>query len=241
VPRAKHADGRAVRIKQDDHDEDIRLLLDRLPTARTGVIHVGAHLGEEVPAYLEAGFSRVVLIEANPRLLPQLESRFGGDERVSLFSCAITDRDGDVDLQLHTSRTGSVEPASILPLGRFKEIVKTLHTPATMRVPGYSLDSFLLRNALEPGDFSLLNVDVQGAELLVLEGARRTLATIPAVISEVSPIALYDGGAIESEVVAFLTARGFSRIDGVYHTLHDGTSTFPAWGECLFVSASARD
>lgn len=31
-----------------------------------GVIHVGAHLGQEVPLYLEAGFARITLVEPDP-------------------------------------------------------------------------------------------------------------------------------------------------------------------------------
>src|SRR5262245_32552659 len=129
-------------VKEANHEEDIRIILDHIPhTETSGVIHVGAHRGEEVDAYLQAGLRRNVLIEANPRLYEYLLDRFGGNERVQAFNCAISDHDGFVDLHLHTSRTGSSEPASILPLKRFKEIVKMLHTPESLRVPCHSLDS----------------------------------------------------------------------------------------------------
>lgn len=238
MTRRSESDAQSVTIKGDDHLEDVQILLGRVPAKDGGVLHVGAHLGEEVAAYLEAGFSPVVLIEANPGLHAELLSRFAGEERVKVFSCAIAAENGVADLRLHTSRSGSVEPASILPLGRFKEIVKTLQTPATIRVPCYSLDSFLDRNGFLPQQFSLLNVDVQGAELLVLAGARHTLESIDAVIAEVSLVELYEGGALEGAVVEFLGALGFSRVESVYHTLHDDASTFLAWGECLFLRGS---
>ena len=224
-----------MNVREDNHASDIRSLLDHLRGAgNTGVIHVGAHQGEEVDAYLDAGFERIVLIEANPGSYEYLLQRFAGDTRIRVFHCAIADHDGFVDLHIHTSRTGNTEPASILPLKRFKEIVKTLHTPETLRVPCYRLDTLLDLNGMRADQFSLLNVDVQGAELLVLKGARRVLDAVGAVISEVSLIELYEGCAGEQEIAELLAGCGFRRVTGIYHSLYDENSTFPAWGECLF-------
>lgn len=231
-----------MKVKEARHGEDLRLLLGHLAgMENAGVLHVGAHRGEEVEAYLQAGFERIVLIEANPRLHEHLAREFAADPRVRSFHCAISDYDGLVDLHLHTSRTGSVEPASILPLKRFKEIVPTLHTPESLRVPCHTLDSFLTLNGMPADAFGLLNVDVQGAELRVLRGARRALESMTAVICEVSLVELYEGSALEQEIVAFLAGRGFWKIDGVYHTLYDQHSTFPAWGECLFLKKERAD
>lgn len=225
-----------MRIRDPRHTADLESLLEHLSSLeRRGVVHVGAHRGEEINGYLEAGFEPVVLIEANPLMCEYLARVAAGDSRIRAFHCAIADHDGFVDFHIHTSRTGSVEPASILPLKRFKEIVRTLHTPEIVRVPCRSLDSFLEENGMAADAFSLLNIDVQGAELLVLKGAERALRSIGAVICEVSLLELYEGSALEREVVAFLEGRGFRKVEGIYHTLYDETSTFPAWGECLFL------
>lgn len=48
----------------------LRLIGDALEELRirpVGVIHVGAHLGQEVPLYLSAGFTRIALIEPDPQ------------------------------------------------------------------------------------------------------------------------------------------------------------------------------
>jgi FkbM family methyltransferase len=227
-----------VRIAADDHDRDVRFLLSRLQVApQATVIHVGAHRGEEVQAYLDAGFARIILVEANPVACQKLATTFVHDQRVQSFHCALTDHEGTVDLYLHTSRLGSVEPASLLRLKRFKEIVPTLQTPATIRVPCQSLDSFCASHGIDPQTVALLNVDVQGAELLVLAGGRSALASIGAVIAEVSLVELYEGSASEDEIAALLGSYGFRRVEGIYHTLYDEQSTFPAWGECLFAKA----
>lgn len=47
----------------------LRLIGDALVELRVrpvGVIHIGAHLGQEVPLYLAAGFDRITLVEPDP-------------------------------------------------------------------------------------------------------------------------------------------------------------------------------
>ena len=54
----------------------------------------------------------------------------------------------------------------------------------------------------------LLKVDVQGAELLVLRGAERTLPRVRMVFVEVSFRPLYEGAAVFEEVYALLRENG---------------------------------
>ena len=63
----------------------------------------------------------------------------------------------------------------------------------------------------EPVDF--LKLDIQGAELLALRGAERTLARTAAVHCEVEFSPLYLGQPLFPEVQSHLDARGFTLID----------------------------
>lgn len=152
-----------------------------------------------------------------------------------MIEAAALDECGTATLRIHTSRSGSTEPASVLELKRFKEIVPTLETPITIEVDADRLDSLLERSGIDSADFQLLNVDVQGAELPVLRGAERTLASVAAILVEVHVVELYGGATSEREVDEFLTARGFERADVAYHELYNEHGTFPAWGEALYV------
>jgi FkbM family methyltransferase len=225
-------------IAVQEHYQDLKNIFDTdemRHIARRGIIHVGADIGQEVPQYLEYGFKNIVLIEANPKSFKILEAKFGHCENIILLNYAVCDRNGAVDFHIHTSRSGNAEPASVLPMKRFSEIVKTLHTPETIRVPGITLDSLVASHGIRMTEYNVVNIDIQGAELLALRGATKVIAALDAIISEVNLIEMYENGALEDEIVAFLGGQGFEKRHAVYHTLYDETSTFPAWGECLFV------
>jgi FkbM family methyltransferase len=231
-----------VQITEQNHHDDLKNIFDRhelLMLPKKGVIHVGAHQGEEVAQYLRLGFERVLLIEANPEAYEALVAKFSDDARIMTLNYAICDREGIIDFHLHTSRSGSMEPASILRMKRFSEIVSTLHTRETIQIPAITLDTLIERHGLRPSDYNCLNIDIQGAELLALKGAVTLLASMDVVISEVNLVELYEGGPMEGEVVAFLAEHGLMKKHAVYHTLFDKNSTFPAWGECLFMRPTA--
>jgi FkbM family methyltransferase len=225
-------------ITEQNYFDDLKNILGReelSKVAKRGVIHVGADVGQEVEQYFSYGFEKIVLIEANPEPFKILSAKFGGDPRIKMFNNAICERNGQVDFHVHTSRSGNTEPGSLLAMKRFSEIVKTLHTARTIQVSAVTLDALFETNRLERSDYNFINLDIQGAELFALQGATATLPSIDVVISEVSLIELYEGGSLEDDIVAFLGRHGFDKTHVVYHTLYDETSTFPAWGECLFI------
>jgi FkbM family methyltransferase len=225
-------------VVAQEHCQDLRNIFEtdylrQIP--RRGIIHVGADVGQEVGQYFAYGFKKIILIEANPTPYATLQEKFGRDDNIRLFNYAVCDRSGTVDFHIHTSRSGSTEPASILPMKRFKEIVKTLHTAKTIQVPAVTLDTLVETHRIAADDYNFINIDIQGAELLALRGAAKLIRSLDVVISEVNLIEMYENGALEDEIVAFLASHGFVKCRAVYHPLYDQTATFPAWGECLFL------
>ena len=59
------------------------------------------------------------------------------------------------------------------------------------------------------GPVDLLKLDVQGAELLVLRGAEKSLPRVRLVFVEVSFRPIYEGSAVFADVYAFLRGHGF--------------------------------
>jgi FkbM family methyltransferase len=228
-------------VTADDHVENMQTLLRALPDdlPRRGVVHVGAHRGEEVPVFRQFGFEHAVLIEANPQHAAALRDQFAADATVSVVASAVGDRNGVANLLVHTSREGSTEPASLLPLLELQRIIPTLTTPSTVEVPIVTLDEMWRRGLLDPMRHNLLVVDVQGAEAMVFAGARAFAATLDAIVTEMNVIPLYEGAVLEGELLAELAGQGFTPRQGVYHELFRGDDRFVAWGECLLVRERA--
>jgi len=221
-------------VKKDNHKEDITLLLKKNKIEKRGIIHIGAHEGQEVESYLSLGFKKIMLIEANPDLAENLKNNFKSFKEVTVINNAISDSEGTVDFHIHTSRTGSTEPSSLLKMKEFKNIVPSLNTIKTIKVSAISLGKLFEWNYLIQ-DYNFLNVDVQGAELQVFKGASSILNFFDVIISEVNLIELYEGAPLEHEIVQFLDSFSFVKKKCVYHELYKGENRFKAWGECIFV------
>jgi FkbM family methyltransferase len=229
-------------ITEQDHFNDLENILaheELRLIPKTGVVHIGADAGQEVAQYFKHGFEKIILIEANPDSYNLLVSKFGTYPNIRIFNYAVCDAEGVVDFHIHTSRSGSTEPASILPMKQFKEIVKTLHTARTIRVPAITLDALFEKYELAREGYNFLNIDIQGAELLALKGSIRQLSLVDAVVSEVNVVEMYENGAMEADIVDFLAQHGFDRKHSFYHTLYDEVATFPAWGESLFLKRTS--
>jgi hypothetical protein len=66
-----------------------------------------------------------------------------------------------------------------------------------------------VRDRLRDSDRPFLEIDTQGTELSVLEGADATLPRAVGVLVELSFVELYEGQALFGEIVDWLAARNF--------------------------------
>lgn len=222
-------------IMADDHELTIRALLSQVQKSglrSTGVIHVGAHLGEEVPVYREFGYSPIILVEPNPSLLSELTLRCQGQD-TEIVGAAVADRAGLATLYEHRTVGGSVESASLLKLGELGDVV-TFQSNVVHSVMQTTVDELL---GGRPESW-LLVVDAQGSEVKVLHGAKKSLGLMNAVICEVNVTRNYVDAPLEHEIDEFLESFGFSKVFAIYHELYRGSFRWPAWGECLYAKVS---
>lgn len=205
----------------------IRYLARRLRTLRgMTIVHVGAHYGEEAEQYQRWGAARVIWIEADPALLPELNAHLdkvrampqgpfarltgaGPTEHV-VMNALVADGEGmTMTFRMFTNRdsnsifakrTGDDDP--------FPHIEET---GEVVEMRSRQLDLLLEENGVAPESVDVLAMDIQGAELLCLKGAPRLVAHVPFIETEVSQEPFYDGGVLLPELDAWLCARGFRR------------------------------
>jgi FkbM family methyltransferase len=226
-----------AKVKEDNHQEDSLILLSHIDKSlqKKGVIHIGAHLGEEVELYFEKGFEKVVLIEANPETFSILNKKFEENPKVLCFNCAIGENTEKVKFNIYRSRTDNTESSSILPFDQFDNIVETLKLKKQVDMMCYSLPDFMKKYALEFSDFELLVLDIQGADYYALLGANMYLDRFSYIITELNYIPLYKNSDKDQEIKDLLNEKGFKLADEIVHTLYDDSGTFPAWGEAIFI------
>lgn len=145
-----------------------------VPNARV-VFDVGANIGRTVGRYLERFPQATVYAfepaPANVKRFKERLPRLHGPERVRLFDYAVLDRDGKTMLYLY----GSHDHHSILkntPEYAAHED-KSDWVRKCIKVRTVALDAFCDREGIEQID--VLKLDAEGAEPLILKGARRLL------------------------------------------------------------------
>lgn len=221
-------------IKEDNHEQDILLILDKIKhLTPKGVIHLGAHKGEEVEFYRRKGFNNIILIEANPELCAEMITTFSNDP-VSIFNYAICDKIGEIEFHIHESRTG-LESSSILKMDSFDKIVTTLKTSKTIVVPSITIDDLVVKENINISNYNVLVSDIQGADYFALKGAEKTVGNFEAVVVEVQCYPLYENYITEQQFDDLMFGYGFKKEFVIYHELYQGSHKFPAWGEALYL------
>ena len=172
-----------------------------------GVVHVGAHKGEEVPGYIAEGRSPIICFE--PQNLGTISSG-------ALFRIALSDFDGVMEFRiphhLHVTPDRDTQSGSGLVLIK-KNAIANGWTPTpvdTCIVQVSRFDTWADREGFQSSSSSLLAIDVQGMELQVLRGFGDYLNDFTELKIECSNPPLYEGGAGATEVIEYLRHFGFN-------------------------------
>lgn len=173
----------------------------------TGIVHIGANYGQEYEDYRASGAETVVYVEPIAAIFAALKARVERAPGHHAVKAVCSDRAGQTIRFNVASNSGA--SSSMLGLGNHGKIHPEITYVAQEEMTTTTVDE-LLAQEFAGKRFDLMVIDVQGAELMVLEGAKETLATIDAVYAEISEAPLYDGGCTWHEIDAFLTALGFS-------------------------------
>ncbi|HEY4344148.1 MAG TPA: FkbM family methyltransferase [Parvibaculum sp.] len=176
----------------------IERLQDYVP-AGSLVIDIGANVGFFTRKFArwvgEAG--RVIAVEPDSENFTRLVAvvaRDGHTSRVGAYHGAAASSDGVLHLQRNELHPGDHR------LARDEQGIE---------VRAYTIDT--LATADDRARISLIKIDVQGAEMLVLNGAWETIeASRPALFVEIDDKALRDFGSSAEEILDTLTQRNYA-------------------------------
>lgn len=120
---------------------------------------------------------------------------------------ALADYDGRGTIQL----TSSPECHSLLPYEPGNPCAQWNWVVGTEEIDVCTLDTWCKNENVDPRRISLLKMDLQGAELLALYGAKSVLKHARAVYLEASFVEIYKSAPLFSEVDRFLCEAGYVR------------------------------
>lgn len=190
---------------------------------RKGIIHVGAHYGQEIAQYQKLQFKNIVAFEASKKNFDVLTSKVSSEAAV-LVNKALGPKPGFCDLNVETKNEGMSN--SILAPKLHLEQYPHITFNEVERVEMTTLDSWKSENAPDV-DYNVICMDVQGFEFEVLLGSSETLKNVDCLVCEVNRAELYKDGAHVTEIDLYLRTYGLRRV----MTNWEGQT----WGDACYV------
>jgi len=198
-----------------------------------GVIHIGAHLGEECESYRNNEIKNVIWVEANHKLMDSLkeltELLVPPEDNVMnqiFFNEVLTSKDNET---IKFNITNNNQSSSILELGTHKDYYPHITIVETVELKSKRFDTIVKNENIDMNLYDFINLDVQGAELEVLKGFGDILnnSNIKAIYTEINLEELYIGAPKLEELKKFLENYGFEMVL---------LETVPQqWGDALFL------
>lgn len=199
---------------------DLEKLVKKYQMDITGVLHLGAHLGEEAAIYTKLGIKNVTWVDANPGVIAKLNANlapFGW----SAINALLTDVDHETvrfNVTNHDGMSSSIYEFGQLHLDSSPEtkFIDRLWLETT------TLDTLVAEHHLD--GFNFINMDLQGAEYLVLKGGAKTLEKVDYIYCEVNEDYVYKDIHLVGDIDELLT--DFKRVE---------TGLTPArWGDAIY-------
>lgn len=180
----------------------------------SGVLHIGAHLGEEASQYVNAGIRYALWVEANPRLMSSLYDNVKFHPIRSQYLNVVLSNNNNDETVLNV--TSNTEYSSVLQMGPF--LTQNLDLKINSQIPVLTkrFDKVYRENNadIDLSKFDLLRVSTNGTELEVLKGFGNLLNVFPfrtICISNYDSSAFVNTSTIE-EIDQFLTQIGFTQV-----------------------------
>jgi len=185
------------------------------------IFDVGSCEGEDSVRYaLRFPKAQIHAFEPLPsnRVLIQKNLESYGVKNVTVSPCALAANAGEAVFHVSSGHPPvefagkewnyGNKSSSLLPPADTRPMYGWVKFSEQIKVPTRTLDDYCAAHTIDRIDF--LHMDVQGAELAVMQGARQILPHIGALWLEVSDQTLYQGQVLRPQVEAFMRSRGFA-------------------------------
>lgn len=183
---------------------DLEKLHKKYDMKVTGVIHVGAHFGQENKIYDSLSYENRVFFEPCKRTFNVLSNNI---KNWPLHNVALGSSVGTAEMFVERNNNG--QSSSLLEPHLHLKQYPAIKFPERETVAVETLDRMIDNKRL----FNFINMDVQGYELEVLKGGVRILNHIEYIMTEVNRSELYKSCPMVEDLDGFLQTYKFSRVE----------------------------
>lgn len=183
-----------------------------------GIIHIGAHYGQEYDLYKPLNIP-ILFFEPLKNNFQHLQNKVKNDSNVITYQCALGNENKKITMNVETANNG--QSSSILKPKKHLEQYPYITFDYIEEVNMFRLDDI----DLDLSKYNFINIDVQGYELEVFKGAANTLKNIDYIISEVNRDEVYENCPHIEELDKYLSQ--FKRVET------DWAGNI--WGDALYI------
>ena len=171
-----------------------------------GVLHIGAHYGEENKVYDGLGIQHRVFVEPIESNFGRLLERTSGNPNIKYFNTALGNFVGVT--QMWTSSNDNTS-ASVLKPKNHLQLHPHVKFGEKIEVKMDKLDNL----DIDKTNYNFINIDVQGYELEVFKGGMETLEGIDYIMAEINRDEVYEDCPHIDELKDFLSPYGFQLVE----------------------------
>lgn len=185
---------------------DLRILHKKYNLNINGIIHIGAHYGEENNVYRELNINNIVYVEPIKSTYDILVDSTKDNKNTLYFNTALGNFTGKTMMNMSSNRNTS---ASILKPKNHLYLSPNVKFQGEVEVNIDLLDNLEFNRE----DYNMINIDVQGYELEVFKGGKDTLNGIDYIMAEINRDEVYEDCAQLDELIEFLSPYGFELVE----------------------------
>ena len=175
----------------------------------TGVIHVGANVGQEREQYARHDL-KVLWVEPIPDVFARLQANIADYPRQKAIRNLLTDQDAkSYEFKIANNEGAS---SSILDFALHKDIWADVHYVDAITLTSTTFDTMIAAEDVQLSDYQALVMDTQGSELLILKGAGRSIPALRYIKVEAPDFEAYAGCCLLDDLIAFLAPLGFREV-----------------------------
>lgn len=183
------------------------------------IFEIGACEGEDSVKYARLfPNATIYAFEPLPNNVKLIDNNFReyGLKNASYYNLALSSENGTATFYVSSGSPADAEnsdwdygnkSSSLLPPAKHLETANFIHFDDKIEVETMTLKSFCSAKKIKQIDF--IHMDVQGAELMVLEGAEDFISSIKAIWLEVSKVDLYKDQPLVDDVKKFMEDNNF--------------------------------